>query len=369
MGNVPSIPVSPDELTPDWLTDALRVSGALASDRRVSAARFETLGVGAGFIGQLVRVHVTYDGDAGDAPSTLIVKMPALDEGAREVASMYGLYEREYRFYTELADKISFRTAHCYYAGGNAETVNYILLLEDMGASGRAGDQVAGCTPEEAHLALTRLAEHHGQWWSSPKLDEIAWLQPGIDIVNAAMEQAYPSSWEVTVANFGDLIPLEIREVLPGLGPQITALMEPYRDGPLTMTHGDYRLDNMFFGDEGAGYDLAVLDWQSPNRGWGLYDVSYFLYSNLDIETRRACEMDVLREYHAALVEQGVTDYSIERCIEDYRKSLLVSLAIWVVNGATLDTANERGKALFDLWFRRLSAAILDHGALRYLPA
>ena len=368
MGTLLPIPSTSMRFNAGWLTDALRLSGVLG-DGRVTAVRAEGLGEGSGFIGQLARLHLAYDGGRGDAPATLIAKLPALDEGSRAIASMYGMYEREYRFYTELADKISFRTARCYYADGNAENVAYILLLEDMSASGRAGDQVAGCTAEEAHVALTSLAQHHGQWWSSPKLDEIAWLQPGIDLVNAAMTQAYPLSWEPAIANFGDLIPDAIRAALPGLGGQITAMMETYRGRAMTMTHGDYRLDNMFFGGGDAGYEIAVLDWQSPNRGWGLYDVSYFLYSNLDVETRRACEIDVLREYHAALVAQDVMGYSLDQCIEDYKKSLLVSLAIWVVNAATLDTANERGKALFDMFFGRLCAAILDHNALRYLPA
>lgn len=154
---------------------------------------------------------------------------------------------------------------------------------------------------------------------------------------------------------------------MPRLAARIIELMEPYRERSLTLAHGDYRLDNMFFGRDGADYELAVLDWQSPNKGWGMYDVAYFMYSNLDIETRRACEDDVLREYHGQLVAHGVTDYPLELVREDFGKSLLVSLAIWVVNGASLDVTNERGRALFELFFDRLVAAILDHDALRYL--
>jgi hypothetical protein len=369
MGTTVTIPSAIDELTPAWLTDALHASGVLPQHARVASVRAETLGEGSGFIGQLARLHLAYEGDASGAPPTVIAKMPALDEGARQLASMYGLYEREYRFYTELADEISFRTARCYYADGDAENTRYILLLEDMGQHGTAGDQVAGCSADEAHLALTELARHHAQWWRSPRLDEIAWIQPGIDLVAAAMEQAYPMSWEPTIAAFGDHIPPTIKDALPTLGARILELMEPYRDGPLTLAHGDYRLDNMFFGRDGAGYGLAVLDWQSPNKGWGLYDVSYFMYSNLDTDTRRACEDDVLRDYHAALVAQGVEGYSHDQVREDYVKSLLVSLAIWVVNAASLDMANERGRALFEIFFDRLVAAILDHDALRYLEA
>lgn len=177
------IPNRVEELTPEWLTEALRSGGVLGAGARVVSVEAERLGEGAGFIGQLFRLRLTYEGDAGDAPATLIAKTPTLDEGSRAVALMYGLYEREYRFYKELAAEIAFRTPRCYYADGDADTARYILLLEDMGAHGTAGDQVAGCTAEQAHLALRELARHHAQWWRSPRLDEIAWIPPGVDLV------------------------------------------------------------------------------------------------------------------------------------------------------------------------------------------
>jgi hypothetical protein len=363
-----TIPTTPADLTAGWLTEALRAGGVIPGDAAVKSASHEVLGQGAGFIGQIARVTLAYDRPIAGAPATLIAKMPALDPGARELAGLYGLYEREYRFYRELADEITFRTPHCYYSDGDAEKVEYILLLEDLGATGRAGDQVQGCTVEEARIALAQLALHHARWWQHPRLTEIAWLTPGIDLVNGAMEQSYPQAWEVTLAAFSNSIAGEIRDVMPTLGPRISTLLASLADRPMTIGHGDYRLDNMFFGNAGAGYEVAVLDWQSPNVAWAAYDIAYFLYSNVDVETRRNVEMDVLREYHRTLVEHGVQGYTYEQLVEDYRASLLVSLGIWVVNAATLDMANERGKALFDLFFDRLNAAIMDLDALALLP-
>jgi hypothetical protein len=362
------IPATIAELTPAWLTDALRAGGVM-TDASVTDARCETLGAGAGFVGQIARVHLTYDRAAGGGSSTLIAKMPALEEGARELAGIYGLYEREFRFYTELVPEITFRTPRCYFAAGDAESVRYVLLLEDLGATGIVGDQVQGCTPEQATLVLEQLALHHARWWMHPRLTEVPWMGTGIDLVNGAMEQAYPDSWPVALDLFGDRMTPAIRDALPGMNRRISALMERYREGPLTMTHGDYRLDNMFFGKPGSGYGVAVFDWQSPSQAWGAYDIAYFMYGNVDIETRRAHEMDVLRTYHDTLAANGVQGYAWERCVEDYVNSLVVSLGIWIVNAATLDTANERGRELFNLFFDRLAAAITDHDALSRLPA
>jgi hypothetical protein len=368
MNTKPAIPTTPDELTPSWITEALR-EGGLLGDATVVSAPCEVLGQGAGFIGQIARITLTYDRTVEGAPATMIAKMPALDPGARQLAGLYGLYEREYRFYRELADEVTFRTPRCYYSDGDAENVRYVLLLEDLSASGRAGDQVSGCNAEEARIALSHLALHHARWWQHPRLAQIPWLQPGIDLVNGAMEQSYPTAWEKTLVLFGDRMPQAIRDVLPTLGRRITALMEPLSRGPMTLMHGDYRLDNMFFGNSGCGYELAVLDWQSPNQAWGAYDIAYFLYSNVDTMTRRAHEMDALGEYHRTLVENGVHGYEFEQLVDDYKASLLVSLGIMVVNAATLDQANERGTALFNLFIDRLSAAIMDHRALEMLPA
>jgi hypothetical protein len=363
-----ALPERPGDLTPEWLTGALRHSGALTNGR-ITGASFEPLGVGAGFIGQIGRLTLTYDDAAADGPVTVIAKMPSLEEGARAIASLYGLYERELRFYRELADRIAIRTPRLYYGDGDPDRVAYILLFEDLSATGTVGDQVKGCSGEQARLALEQLARHHAMWWGAEQLRPLAWLQPGVDLVEAAMKQSYPASWPKALEAFGQRMSPAVRDALPELGRRVMERIAPYRDGPLTLVHGDYRLDNMFFGGPDADYDLAVVDWQSPNLGWGAYDIAYFMYGNIDIDTRRAHEHEVLRRYHEILLEHGVRDYSWERLLDDYVASLVVSLAIWVVNAATLDTANERGMALFELFFDRLGAAIADHNALARLPA
>ena len=55
MGTAIAIPTTLDELTAPWLTDALRSSGVIGDGTSVSALSLETLGQGAGFIGQLAR--------------------------------------------------------------------------------------------------------------------------------------------------------------------------------------------------------------------------------------------------------------------------------------------------------------------------
>ncbi|PRC52853.1 phosphotransferase, partial [Mycobacterium sp. ITM-2017-0098] len=53
------------------------------------------------------------------------------------------------------------------------------------------------------------------------------------------------------------------------------------------LVHGDFRLDNMLFGQEGADRPLTVVDWQTVTWGPAFTDVAYFLGCALPIEQRR----------------------------------------------------------------------------------
>lgn len=364
-----TVPARPEELTAQWLRDVLSEAGCIANDAVVRSFDAERIGEGAGFIGEIVRLSLRYERDQPGALRTLIAKFPSPDEGARAVAKLYGLYEREVRFYSEVAGRAGIRTARCYYSAMDLDAGTYLLLLEDLAASGRIGDQVRGCSRDEAMLAVSELAKFHGGWWNSPELDQIGWLPPGTDLVRASMRYAYPQAWRPCLEAFGDRVTGEIAAVIETLGERVPALLDQWDKPPATMVHGDFRLDNLFFGGEGAPYRLAVIDWQSPNRGWGAYDLAYFVSGSMPPEQHRACEMPLTAWYHEVLVESSVRDYPLERLLDDYRRSLLVALAIMVVNGATLVMSNEGAVELFRITFDRLVAAITDLSALDLLPA
>ena len=55
-----SIPERLDDLTPEWLTAALRESGELTPTTTVTSAEREILGEGAGFLGDIARLWLAY---------------------------------------------------------------------------------------------------------------------------------------------------------------------------------------------------------------------------------------------------------------------------------------------------------------------
>jgi hypothetical protein len=360
------IPAGPDELTPEWLTHALRQTGTI-TNATVRSFDAEIIGQGAGLIGQLARLKLHYEDSEAGAPGSLIAKLPAATEENRELANLFRFYEREVRFYEQIADEVELRTPRCYYSTIDVASGDYVLLLEDM-APARVGDQLASCSPYEAELAIRELAKFHAAWWDSPRLAEIDWMPWVNDPVNKSAEESYQDSWEPFLEKFGGRLPDSILPIAERLGENIGKLLDQTAEPPRTIMHGDYRLDNLFFATPEGGDPLAVIDWQITSRGRGVFDVGYFMSGCLHPKERKAKEMDILKSYHRILTESGVRGYGFDQCLHDYRLSTLFCLVYPVISGGTLDLANERGVALVTAILERNVAAILDLDAGELLP-
>jgi aminoglycoside/choline kinase family phosphotransferase len=155
-----------------------------------------------------------------------------------------------------------------------------------------------------------------------------------------------------------------VQAAAPTLNTRLLTMFDRFEGQPLTIMHADWRLDNFFFGAGNSGYDFAVIDWQICNRGWGAYDVAYFIATNLEPEVRRVHGDTLLRAYHDALAAGGVRDYAFETLQSDFRLSVALVLGNYIGNLTSLDVTNERGVALFDLMLGRVAQAVVDVDAL-----
>lgn len=363
------LPSTSDEITVEWLNEVLCDSGVLAGAPVRSFER-EVIGGGAGFLGELTRVTLRYERPAPGAPASLIAKLPTRDETVRTIAQLFGFYEREFRFYGELAAQIELRTPRCYLSAMDVPAGHFVLLLEDL-APARCGDQLASCSQDEAKLALTELAKFQAAWWNSPRLDELSWL-PAVDdpILRQVLGALYQQSWPFFVETYSRQVPAAIFDIGERFGASFNALADSLAPVPRTIVHTDFRLDNMFF-DLADGSPFAVIDWQIVQRGIGCGDVTYFLAGNFPIEVRRKHQNELLRVYHETLVSHGVSDYSFDQCLEDYRRAALLMMIFLVTGRERVDitTYGDRAQILLDTMIERYTTAILDLNAAEFLPS
>ncbi|MCH8815244.1 MAG: DUF1679 domain-containing protein [Chloroflexi bacterium] len=362
MGNG-ELPGGPSELTAEWLTASLRETGTISGGTSVASFETETIGEGEGLLGQLARVTLSYEGAGGGEPETLVAKFPSEVEGNRDLANLFHFYEREVRFYEEIAEEVELRTPKRYFSRFDPERGVFVILMEDL-SSARVGNQVAGCSPDEAVETLERIARFHATWWDSPKLASLDWIPLGNDPVNQSAEQAYQDAWPGFVENFGNRLSAKAMSVAERFATKIIAIQNAMTKAPLTICHGDLRYDNLFF----SPGDMVVADWQIVVRSRGPYDVGYFMSQSVNPDDRKACEMDVIHRYHDTLMEHGVSNYSFDQCMEDYRAAAMFCLVYPVISGGSLDLANERGVALVTAMLDRSVATIVDLNCDEMIP-
>src|SRR3990172_9979200 len=348
----------PAEADARWFTDVLQYAGVLGD---AVVTRVERQRIGTGQMGQNVAFSLTYDRATPEAPASVVGKFPSPEPKSRAAAKTFRTYEREVGFYREIAATVNIRVPVCYLADIDLDTGDFVLLLEDLRPAVQ-GDQLGGCSLDQAMLAMDELAGLHAPRWGDPTLANNAGLGQYDDAQSAGMiRSAYQGLWPGFVAQYGSLL-------MPGalaLGEAFGASIGDWQrsgSGPGCVTHGDYRLDNMLFGTERGGYPLATVDWQTVGHGLGMSGAGYFIGNGLRVPDRRAHEMDLLKRYHDALSARGVDGYEWEQCLVDYKRATLSGVLMTVIASQVV-ASDDRGDAMFAAMAQRHFAHAIDHHA------
>lgn len=327
-----------DDITSGWLCEVLGGNvGPISKEP-----------IGDGHIGVNVRVSMA-DADP-HLPKSVVLKLPATDELSLTTAAMLRHYERETRFYTELASTVDIRVPACFHGEWDAATNDFVLVLEDM-APARQGDQLAGCSLDEARLAVRELAKLHGPRWDDPTLYAVDWLDRDKGEESA---QGLAAMWQMFFPGFAATyrkhLAAEEFELAERFG-DVIARWRGGRSGPKTITHGDYRLDNMLFGTPAGGPPVTVVDWQTPAHGDPIADLSYFIGAGLLPKDRRVHEGELVDAYLDALAAYGVHP-DRTWVWEQYRRDAFAGLTVAAM-ASQIVTLNDRSEAMFGAMAQR----------------
>ncbi len=362
--NRSGIPIAerPEQLTPEWLTSALRYAGALDDHTSVTGVGVQLIGTGQ--MSDSARLTLRYDASAGAAttPPSIVAKLPSADPTSRATALALGSYENEVRFYQQIAPRVQIRTPAVFYADIDVATAAFVLLLEDM-TPAQPGDQLAGCAPQGAKRAIDELVRLHAPLWDDPWLEQLPWLHRDPEQQQAFLLGLLPQMW----AGFKDRYRDRLGPIVETAGAALFENLEAHVTAdtkPWTVVHGDYRLDNLLFTPDKSA--VTVVDWQTCTHGPAMQDVAYFIGAGLLADTRREAEQDLVRRYHNGLQDAGVEDYDWERGWHDYRRSTWAGL-IMAVAASMLVERTERGDEMFMAMAHRHSRHAVDLGADRLL--
>ncbi|OBJ03222.1 phosphotransferase [Mycobacterium alsense] len=344
----------PGDLTAAWLAAAIGTG---------PVSDFAVERIGTGQMSECYRVRLTYERPEAGWPASVVLKVAASDPVSRQTGSALGLYEREVRFYGDIAPRLGGPIAPCYHAALDTATGVFDLLLGDAGPA-VVGDEIAGATTDQARIAVVELGRLHGPLLGDTTLAEAPWLNRDAPLNQAMIATLYAGF----VERYGDLIAPEHRVVCERLVAAFDGYLaqesEPSRIRGLV--HGDYRLDNLLFGTAGADRALTVVDWQTVAWGPALTDLSYFLGCALRTEDRRERYDELLGAYYEALGPHppiGPADVA-----EGVRRQSFFGVMMAIVSSMLVERT-DRGDRMFMTMLQRNCDHVLDTDALATLPA
>ena len=355
-----AIPGGVADVTPAWLTRALQPCA-----EGVVVSCVDATGLASGTTTR-ARLALLFEGPGqrADLPGTMFVKLAPLDLRTRLFVGLLGLGRSEVAFYRTARQGLPVRAPQVYFAAAARHGTRFVLLLEDLVASGcRFADITSPSDPVRARAVMQALAKLHAAYWESPRLHgDLAWSRSSPkDPIFRVGRFLSDVSLRPALERFGELVPGELQAAAGFVSRQRLALEALWVRPPLTLIHGDAHLGNLFF----DGAEVGFLDWQVVQRGQGLRDVTYFLTNSLSVETRRAHGEDLIRVYLASLAEAGAPPVPFSLAWEQHR---LHALYTWISAIVTAAAATLQREGVVRAGLERSSAAVMDLdslGALR----
>lgn len=348
------IPAAPEELTAEWLSRALAPHFPGADVREVGV-----LDQHAGTTGR-VRLSLRYAGGAR-GPDSVFVKLPPFDPVQRAMVESTGMGRREARFYAELAETMPVRVPRPYHAAWDDEGGRYVMLMEDLAASGcRFPGADDGDAAARARRVVAGHAAIHARFWESERFEQdLSWVEPPMRHEIGARLVAHSLTLFA-----GEMAPA-FREIGRIYVDHHDAVCDLWEEGERTLIHGDSHLGNLFE-DPGPGGgaepEIGFLDWAVLSRSPGIRDVAYYLSNSTPTPLRRAEEGALLSHYRETLEAAGAPAPSEDALWRRYRLHVAYSWVAAATTSAMGEAWQPREIALASL--ARATAAVDELGTV-----
>ena len=351
----PIVPDSVEELTAQWLSEAL------STDREplvVDTVTRRPVELGSGFLSTMARLDLTYSGRPG--PASVIVKLPADDFGARQVGELLNVWAREARFYDELVTHLDadVDVPECWYAAVDGQ--RGVVVIEDL-SHGNVVEQVGGASEHDAHTVVDALARLQARWWGSRRGDLPEWVT-GIhrDGTGVGLAASMERNFDAFDARYGEVLPTESMGWTRAFIPRVPAWLSGLNERPTTLAHADLHLGNLVFGTGADRPSVCIVDWQTAMVTGGVTDLSFFLGTALPSDVRRAVEGALVDRYIEQLERHGVPSHELTSVREDYATSYLWWTSMLSNNLAHLEPPDETTARQLSSMVERLHAAAVD---------
>ena len=358
-GPIPfTVPKKIEDVDAQFFTNLLRAQNLLAPDNEVTDLDSKVIGADKGFTSTVMLAKLTYKSPPlpDTSPDKLVVKIMGADLRIKGLIDSYivhhVIFPNEIRFFAENKDASC--PAHYptnYFA--HSRGTDHFMVMEDLSDDAICGDGAAGgASYDQCVQVMLYLAKLHGHFWGkrheakSPSSVQNLFAGSDLNIYPLLLKKVMPTGFKVFAKAFPHImekigadtinVMSKVRKEARStahhnkhahrLPPQKwKAIARIYRSEPMTLCHGDMKLDNIFF-KKSDGSVIAV-DWGVSGWGNPMADLSYFFGRSVDSEDRRKWWDDLLDIYLNELVKVNPSlksTYTKEKMLQDLSYTSLV---------------------------------------------
>ena len=291
------------------------------------------------------------------------MKVAAADPTSRATGVGMGIYEREVRFYRSSRRGSAARCRACHLAAYTEGEGWFTLLLEDV-APALQGDQIAGCSIDQARLVMSEMARVHAPVLGDPALAAIGLAQPAL--------AGQPGARHAAAAGISRALRRSHRARAPRAVRTLRRQPRRMARRPARLPSASCTATSASTTCSSARREARSRSRSSTGRPWAgapaMADAAYFLGGEPRARgPARARAGAASRVYHEALRGQGVDGLALEECWDQYRRHTLGGVLMALVAPMVVERT-ERGDDMFMTMIARHAQHALDLEAADLLP-
>lgn len=356
MTSIRPLPITIDEITPEWLTAALR-----RGKPEVTVRAAEIVDIIHGTCTKIrLRLDMDRAGHQAGIPATVILK-GGFEPHSREMDYMHAM---EVRGYSDVLPVLGLPCPTPYFADFDRERRQGIVIIEDLVARG-----VDFCNPlipqthEQVARRLAKLAQFHAKTWASPEFRAGGRWSEVPELTSLWGHFAHylePETWQRFVAlpqGAAASVRFHDRAWVASALERIAVLAKRL---PQAILHTDTHLGNLYIDRDGTPGFFDSLS----SRGPAMLEVTYHVTCALDTADRPRWDGALVRHYLDELFRNGVDAPSFDEAMRQFGIFLAYGYLVFVIN----ETYYQSG-AVNTAYTARFSAAMIDHDTIGLLAA
>ncbi len=307
--------VQADPTNPSWLTQQLRTVGMLDNDHYIQSLESKTIGEEVGFLSETKVMNLNYNDDQPHLLHQLLLKETTKNPQFKEVGESLNAFEREILFYQNLAPSFPIRLPHVYFTQLNS---HHKLLAMEYLSSLEGGDQVKGLTHRQVQNIIENIGKLHAHFWQDESLESLSWLLKD----SARMSQTFNDNFDNCIVLATPIIGIKGVKLFQQIQTNFDWMIETVKHRPYTLVHNDLRADNILLNPDNEKEPM-ILDWQLAGRSMGAFDIARLVGGSEINVQRKGHQLELVRLWHQVLINNGVSNYSIDDAWFDFKLASL----------------------------------------------